>query len=157
MEKTVRSREEQRRYNMSRIRSSNTSIEIKLRKALWREGIRYRKNYKLIPGRPDIALTKYKIAVFCDGEFWHGRDWAEKKVKILCNRDYWISKIERNIQRDNETDKRLQNMGWIVLRFWGRDIEKNTDACVEDIKNVIFQVLIDSFDSKLFEAECVRW
>jgi len=140
----LRSKEEQRRYNMSRIKSSNTSIEIKLRKTLWRAGIRYRKNYKLLPGRPDIALTKHKIAIFCDGDFWHGRDWSAKKLKLQSNKEYWIAKIERNIARDNDIDKRLRNLGWTVLRFWGKDIEKNAAACVEDIKNVIFETILDS-------------
>ena len=128
---------------MSRIKSSNTSIEIKLRKTLWRAGIRYRKNYKPLPGRPDIALTKHKIAIFCDGDFWHGKDWSAKKPKLRSNKEYWIAKIERNMARDNDIDKRLRNMGWTVLRFWGKDIEKNADACVEDIKNVIFETVLE--------------
>jgi DNA mismatch endonuclease (patch repair protein) len=83
---------EQRRKNMQHIRSTDTSIEIKLRKALWHEGIRYRKNYKALPGKPDIAITKYRIAVFCDSSFWHGRDF-EKKKPVATNHQYWDAKI----------------------------------------------------------------
>jgi DNA mismatch endonuclease (patch repair protein) len=139
-----RTKTEQIHYNMSRIKSKDTTIEIALRKALWHSGIRYRKNYTKLPGKPDIAITKYKIAVFCDGEFWHGKDWNSKQGQIQTNREYWVPKIERNINRDNMTDKHLDNQGWIVLRFWGKDIQKNLAACVEEVKDVIFQVKIGS-------------
>jgi len=128
-----------RSYNMSRVKSKNTSIEVALRKALWASGIRYRKNYKELPGTPDIAITKHGIAIFCDGDFWHGKDWETKKHKIRSNSDYWIEKIERNIDRDTEIDKKLFWMGWTVLRFWGTDILKDISGCVEDIKEIIFQ------------------
>jgi DNA mismatch endonuclease (patch repair protein) len=124
---------------MSRIKSSDTSIEVSLCKALWREGIRYRKNLKTLPGKPDIAITKHKIAVFCDGEFWHGKNWESKKDNIKENRDYWIPKIERNITRDNTNEKKLANMGWVVLRFWGNDIKKNLNGCVNEIKEAIHE------------------
>lgn len=93
---------EKRHKNMSRIRCKDTSIEVTLRKALWKKGYRYRKNYKKLPGRPDIALTKYKIAIFCDGEFFHGKDWEVLKPKLEKgkNPNYWIPKIERNMERD---------------------------------------------------------
>ena len=139
--------DEKRRYIMSRIKNKNTSIEIDLRKALWGAGIRYRKNYRKIPGAPDIAITKYQIAIFCDGEFWHGKDWETKKSKIKSNREYWIEKIERNMNRDSETDRNLYGMGWIVMRFWGSDIQKNLPGCVEDIEDTIFQSKIDTYSS----------
>ncbi len=138
-----RTQEEQRHYNMSRIRSKNTRIETVFRKALWREGINYRKNYQLLPGKPDIAITKYKIAIFCDGEFWHGKDWEIKKPKIKNNRDYWIQKIEKNIERDVEIDKQLKSMGWRVLRFWGRDIVRNLEDCIKTVKETISQVKLE--------------
>lgn len=140
---------------MSRIRSKNTKIEIRLRKALWRSGLRYRINYAMLPGKPDIAITKYKIAIFCDGEFWHGKDWIIKKNKINSNRDYWIPKIERNIERDARTDRELYALGWHVLRFWGKDIEKNLEDCVYDIQDVILQDIIQQsdFDFKSFWDE----
>jgi len=143
--------EEKRHYNMSRIKSNNTKIELTLRKAIWQEGIRYRKNYKLLPGKPDIAITKYKIAIFCDGEFWHGKDWINKKAKIHNNREYWIQKIERNINRDIETDKALNYLGWIVLRFLGKDIEKNLNVCADNIKDAIFQARINIKDFWFYE------
>ena len=131
---------EQRHKSMSHIKSSNTSIEILLRKALWHEGIRYRKNVQTLPGKPDIAITKYKIAIFCDGELWHGKDWVTKRETIKTNQDYWIPKIERNIVRDNENEKKLEKMGWVVIRFWGKDIKKNLENCVNEIMEIIYEI-----------------
>jgi DNA mismatch endonuclease (patch repair protein) len=131
---------EQRHKSMSHIRSKNTSIEILLCKALWHEGIRYRKNYGELPGKPDIAITKYKVAVFCDGELWHGKDLNIRKEKIKTNKDYWIPKIERNMARDNENERKLENMGWTVIRFWGKEIKKNLLDCVNEIKETIYQI-----------------
>ncbi|MCL2373910.1 MAG: very short patch repair endonuclease [Treponema sp.] len=125
---------------MSNNKSKNTSIEVLLRKALWHEGIRYRKNLKTLPGCPDIAITKCKIAIFCDGEFWHGKNWETIKDRIKTNRNYWIPKIERNIARDNMNDKKLGNIGWVVLHFWGNDIKKNLDGCIAEIKEVIYKI-----------------
>jgi DNA mismatch endonuclease (patch repair protein) len=133
----TKTKEEQRSYTMSRIKSKNTSIEVVLRKALWHEGIRYRKHYKKLPGAPDIALTKHRVAVFCDGEFWHGKDWETLKPKLKGNREYWIAKIERNMKRDRETDEALGALGWRALHFWGNDIEKNLTSCVEAVKAAI--------------------
>ena len=145
-----------RSYTMSRIKSKNTTIEVSLRKALWGSGIRYRKNYRKLPGTPDIAITKYGIAVFCDGDFWHGKDWEAKKHKLRNNREYWIEKIERNIRRDCETNKRLNAMGWTVVRFWGSDIRKDVSGCVEDIKEVIFQIIIErGYRDDLFTDDIV--
>lgn len=124
---------EQRRRNMQAIRSKDTSIEIILRKALWTRGLRYRKNYKCLPGKPDIVLTKQKIAIFCDSEFWHGYQWEDKKQKISSNPEYWITKIENNMRRDEDNNRQLSEKGWLVLRFWGKEIKKNTDICVEII------------------------
>ena len=130
---------EKRSYIMSQIKNKNTSIELSLRKALWHSGIRYRKNYSNVSGSPDIAITKHQIAIFCDGEFWHGRQWQVKKTRIKSNREYWINKIERNIQRDSETERLLSGKGWIVLRFWESDIKKDISGCINEIKNVILQ------------------
>ena len=133
--------EEQRKKNMQHIRSTDTKGEILLRKALWRKGYRYRKNYDKLPGKPDIALTRYKIAIFCDGEFFHGKDWASQKLKVLKsnNSDYWISKIERNMERDRENEQALIVMGWTVIRFWSKDIIANTDECVRTIVELVQQ------------------
>jgi DNA mismatch endonuclease Vsr len=125
---------EQRRKTMQAIRGKDTSIELKLRKELWRRGIHYRKNCKKVYGRPDIVFIGKKIAVFCDSEFWHGYDWENRKNKIQSNRDYWIPKIERNIDRDREVNDRLEAEGWTVLRFWGKDILKNTESCADSIE-----------------------
>jgi DNA mismatch endonuclease (patch repair protein) len=127
-----------RSKNMSLIKSKDTSIEVIFRKALWKAGFRYRKNYKKLPGKPDIVLTKQKIAIFCDGELWHGKNWDEDKGRIKSNRDYWIPKIEKNIKRDFETDRDLKLMGWEVLRFWGMDIEKNLASCIEQVREAVF-------------------
>ncbi|WP_059369750.1 very short patch repair endonuclease [Treponema endosymbiont of Eucomonympha sp.] len=141
-----RTKAEQRRYNMSRIKSKDTAIEIMFRRALWRAGIRYRKNDKRLPGKPDIVLEKHKIAIFCDGEFWHGKDWRFQKDSIRTNRDYWIPKIERNMRRDNEIEKQLAKRGWLVLRFWGRDIQKELALCVKEVQDALFQRELDAYD-----------
>ena len=136
---------EQRHKNMSNIKSKDTSIELLLRKALWKKGIRYRKNYKKIPGTPDIAITQYKIAIFCDSEFFHGKDWEVLRPKLEkgSNPDFWIKKIGKNIEHDNEINKELNFLGWTVIRFWGNDIKKKTDECIKVIEEVIFEVMLE--------------
>lgn len=135
---------EQRRRNMQNIKSKDTRIEILLRKALWKKGIRYRKNYKTLPGTPDIAITKYRIAVFCDSEFFHGKDWEVLKPRLErgSNSEFWVSKISRNRERDDEVNKRLLFQGWTVIRFWGTDITKHTDECVKVIEEAIFDIVM---------------
>jgi len=128
---------EQRRRNMQAIKCKDTTIELMLRKALWHEGIRYRKNYKKLPGKPDIVLTKHKIAVFCDSDYWHGYDWDERNKRIKSNRDYWIPKIERNMERDRQVNAQLADAAWIVLRFWEWQIRKQLDDCICEIVNTI--------------------
>ena len=136
---------EQRRKNMQHIKSNDTKIEVLLRKALWEKGYRYIKNYKALPGKPDIVLTKYKIAIFCDGEFFHGKDWEVLKPRLekSNNSEFWIKKITRNLERDDEINKKLLFMGWIVIRFWGNEIKKNTDECVRVIEETIFDIRLD--------------
>lgn len=129
---------EQRHRNMSAVRSKNSKIEIILRKALWNAGIRYRKNYVGLIGKPDIVITKYKIAIFCDSEFWHGFNWNEKKNEIKSNQEFWYHKIENNIKRDKYVTEILQRQGWIVLRFWGKEILQNTTKCIGTIKSFIY-------------------
>ena len=137
---------EQRHKNMKNIRAKDTTIELVLRKALWAKGYRYRKNYKKLPGCPDIVLTKHRIAIFCDSEFFHGKDWEVLKPKLEKgkNPDYWIPKIERNMERDREKDKALLFAGWTVVHFWGKEILKNTDECVKVIEEIIFDMQIDT-------------
>ena len=141
---------EQRKKNMQHIKSNDTKIEVILRKALWARGYRYRKNYKELPGKPDIVLTKYKIAVFCDGEFFHGKDWEILKQRLEKgkNPDYWVKKIERNIQRDEEKNQQLNFMGWTVIHFWGKDILKDTDQCIKVIEETIFDQKLEEVDDE---------
>lgn len=129
---------------MQHIRSKDTSIEVLLRKALWKNGVRYRKNYEALPGKPDIAITKYKIAIFCDGEFFHGKDWEVLKPRLekSDNGEYWVGKISRNRERDDEINKQLLFRGWTVIRFWGKDIMKHTDECVKVVEETIFDVTV---------------
>lgn len=124
------------------------TIEILLRKSLWHKGYRYRKNYKKLPGSPDIALTRQKVAVFCDSEFWHGKDWEDKKQRLQKgnNPDFWINKIESNMQRDHENDQKLTALGWTVIHFWGEEIKKSPDECVQVIEETIFENLIAKND-----------
>lgn len=142
---------EQRKKNMQHIKSNNTKIELLLRKELWKKGYRYRKNYKELPGKPDIALTKYKIAIFCDGEFFHGKDWEALKLRLekSTNSEFWINKIARNRKRDDEINKKLYSMGWIVLRFWGNDIKKNMNECIRVIEETIFDLKIQEDISQI--------
>ena len=137
---------EQRHKNMVNIKGKNTSIELCLRKALWNKGVRYRKNYKKLPGKPDIAITKYKIAVFCDSEFFHGKDWEVLKPRLEAgnNAEYWVPKISRNRERDEEVNKELLFLGWTVIRFWGKEIKKNTDECIKVIEETIFDLKMES-------------
>ena len=126
--------------NMRKIHSKDTSIELLLRKALCHKGYRYRKNYKDLPGSPDIVLTKYKIAIFCDSEFFHGKDWEILKFRLEKGKNpgFWIKKIERNRNRDYENDKKLLFLGYTVLHFWGQDISKHTDECLQAIEETIW-------------------
>lgn len=128
---------EKRSSLMSKIKSTETQVEVLLRKKLWSKGIRYRKNNKDILGCPDISIKKYKIAIFIDGEFWHGFNWREKKKKIKSNRKYWIEKIEGNMQRDEKTDKNLKKQGWCVIRLWEHEIKKDINSCFRKINKKI--------------------
>ncbi len=118
---------------MSKIRSDNTTPEIIFRKALWAKGLRYRKNYSKLPGKPDIVFTKHKVTVFIDGEFWHGFNWHEKKGKIKTNSEYWIKKIEGNMTRDKKNMQMLEDDGWAILRFWESEIRKEPMECLEKV------------------------
>lgn len=122
---------------MSKVKLKRNKVEMKLAKALWHRGYRYRLNYKQLPGSPDIAITKYNIAIFVDGEFWHGKDFEIKKSKLKNNKDYWIMKIEENLHRDAKNDKLLNGMGWISIHFWSKDIERNLSYCLNVIEDFI--------------------
>lgn len=125
---------EQIHKNMRMVRSSGSKIERILGSELWRRGFRYRKNDRSVFGRPDFTFKKWKIAIFCDGEFWHGKDWENRKKDHKSNREFWIKKIERNIQRDSEVNMKLEIDGWSVLRFWGKEIKLDLETCINQIE-----------------------
>jgi DNA mismatch endonuclease (patch repair protein) len=118
---------------MGRIKGLNSKPEVTLRKMLWNIGVRYRKNVKTLPGKPDIVINKHKLVIFVDGDFWHGHDWEVKKDKIKSNRGFWIPKIESNRQRDEEQTKQLETMGYTVLRFWEHEVKKELGACINRV------------------------
>ena len=126
---------EQISYNMKRVKSKDSEIEILLRKELWSRGLRYQKNVKTVMGKPDIVFKGKKIAVFCDSEFWHGYDWENRKNDIKSRRDFCIPKIERNMHRDIEVTKALTAEVWIVLRFWGKMIKTDLQNCADIVEN----------------------
>ena len=127
---------EQISYNMQQVKNKDSNIEVLLRKELWSRGLRYRKNVNRIYGKPDIVFIGKKIAVFCDSEFWHGYNWEERKKDFKSHQEFWIPKIERNMERDAEVTAKLESEGWTVLRFWGNEIKKNVSACADLIQNV---------------------
>jgi DNA mismatch endonuclease Vsr len=131
---------EQRKKNMRAIRSTGTKIELILSRELWSLGYRYRKNDKNVFGKPDLTIKKYKLAIFIDSEFWHGKDWEIKKDTFKTNREFWFKKIERNIERDKEVTDKLLKDGWKVLRFWGHDVMKNLRTCTDLISQTINEI-----------------
>lgn len=124
-------------HPMSKVRSSGTEIERVLGRALWSAGIRYRKQYRSVPGRPDFAVPSARIAIFCDSSFWHGRGWPAAASEFRSNREFWLPKIEGNIQRDIDVNSMLGQLGWVVLRFWDDEILKQTDTCVATVVRTV--------------------
>ncbi len=118
---------------MGKIRGRNTKPEMAFRKALYAAGYRYRVDYRKLIGRPDIVLKKYKTVVFVDGDYWHARNWEERKPKLKTNRDFWVAKFERNIQRDKEVNRELKTLGYTVFRFWESEVKKNLDTCLKEV------------------------
>lgn len=145
---------EKRRRIMQSIRGKDTKIEVTMRKELWKRGYRYRKNHKALPGKPDIVFLGKKVAIFCDGDFWHGKDWDKNRHRIKSNSDFWVSKIERNIQRDSEVDSALREMGWKVLRFWESEINANLVQCVKRIEAELSGKYPDKDKSKKKQDGC---
>lgn len=134
---------------MSSIPSKNTKPEMLLRKELHSRGFRYRVNYKALPGKPDVAVTKARLAVFVDGDFWHGHNWVIRgygslKEELERYSQYWKDKILRNIERDQEVNEALSNMNWTVLRFWESDIKSDLDKCVQEIESKYHQIMEDN-------------
>ena len=124
---------------MANIRLKRGKAETLLAKKLWHQGYRYRLNYRKVEGSPDIAITKMKIAIFVDGEFWHGQNWEERKQKLKSNRGYWIEKIEENMARDNRNNLHLKEQGWLVIRFWEKEVLKDSDLCMQKVVSLIKQ------------------
>lgn len=128
---------EQISFNMKQVKNKDSLIEIALRKELWSRGLRYQKNVTKIFGKPDLVFKGKKVAVFCDSEFWHGYNWEERKKDFKSHQEFWIPKIERNMQRDIEVTEELQKQGWKVLRFWGNEIKKNVSGCADVIEKTV--------------------
>ncbi|MET4083430.1 DNA mismatch endonuclease (patch repair protein) [Pedobacter sp. UYP30] len=122
-----------RSATMAKIKAKDTSQELRFRKALWANNVRYRIHLKKVLGKPDIVIKKYRLAIFVDGDFWHGYGWAERKQKIKTNAAFWIPKIERNMQRDVFVNQQLTYMGYTVMRFWEHELKKNLDICVNQV------------------------
>jgi DNA mismatch endonuclease, patch repair protein len=124
-------------------KKTDTACEQVLRSTLWKAGLRYRKNVSSLPGHPDIIFTRAKVAVFCDGDFWHGRDWETRRQKLTAgsNAEYWLAKIQRNMERDRETTARLESLGWRVLRFWESEIKAGVQEVTNKIKTSVAAAL----------------
>ena len=138
---------------MSAIPSKDTKPELTLRKALWHKNLRYRVNYKNLPGKPDIVFTKQMVAVFCDGDYWHGHNWAIRGLGSLEEElsgysDFWKEKILRNIERDEENNKALRALGWTVVRIWESDIKNDLDGCIKEVQEALFDAMMknDRYD-----------
>ena len=137
---------EQRHRNMQHIRGKDTKAEVVLRKTLWARGYRYRKNYSMLPGKPDIVITKERICIFVDSEFFHGKDYLKgyksnkynslkEQLEHSNNSGFWITKIERNMKRDEEVNVALHLLGWEVIRFWSKDVLADVEKCITIIEN----------------------
>ena len=130
------------RKRMSNVKLRNGTAEQLLAKKLWHLGYRYRKNDKRLPGSPDITIPRHRIAIFVDGEFWHGKDWETRKSRLKSNREYWIEKIEENIARDKRVDDQLRAMDWVSIHFWSKEVLKDVDGCI----SAILELIIDSYE-----------
>lgn len=122
---------------MAQIKGKQTTIEVALSKALWHRGLRLRKNQKGIYGHPDLSNKRLKVAIFTDGDFWHGFDWEERKDCIKSNQSYWIPKIEKNMDKDNEVNKELLSKGWLVIRVWEHEVRKDITGTADMIYRLI--------------------
>ncbi|MBB5333682.1 very short patch repair endonuclease [Chryseobacterium koreense] len=142
---------EQRRKSMQANKSKGTKIEILLGKALFAKGLRYRKNNKKVHGTPDFTITKYKVAIFADGDFWHGKDWENRRRKLGANAAFWFEKIERNMERDFKVNEKLRDEGWTVLRFWESDLKKNREEIAFFVKEIV-----DFKKQKILESKFLR-
>jgi DNA mismatch endonuclease (patch repair protein) len=135
---------EQISKRMRAVKPKDSKAELLLRATLWQAGYRYRKHYTKLPGTPDVVLVKHRIAIFCDGDFWHGRNWEQRKLDFKSNQDFWIAKIERNMKRDREKDEALRNLGWVPLHFWEKDILKRPLDCLKSLEELLISLNINS-------------
>lgn len=135
------------RKRMSKVKLKGGKAETVFAKALWHKGYRYFRNYKRLPGSPDIAVLKHHIAIFIDGEFWHGKDWPVRKERLVRNREYWIEKIEENMARDERNDRKLLELGWTPIHFWEKEVLKDLKDCIEQIEELILSQIIDQAES----------
>jgi len=131
---------------MAHVKLKHGDAETAIARVLWHDGFRYWLNYRKLPGSPDIAIQKYRIAVFVDGEFWHGYNWDERKPKLKRNREYWIEKIEENMARDRRVDQELKALGWTPIHFWSKEVKKDFDGCIRAIKEVALDVQLQSIE-----------
>jgi DNA mismatch endonuclease (patch repair protein) len=132
---------ERRSWNMSKIRSKDTLPEIRIRKALWRMGYRYRLYYKLLPGKPDIVITKQKIVVFVHGCFWHRHENCIEASRPKTNSEYWETKIQKTIERDKKHQAEIQMAGWKVIIIWECNVKNDIDDNVKMLNDILTEVL----------------
>jgi DNA mismatch endonuclease (patch repair protein) len=137
------------RKRMGKVKLKGGKAECAFAKTLWHKGYRYRKNDKRLPGSPDIAILKHRVAIFVDGEFWHGKDWAQRKARLVRNREYWIEKIEENIARDQRNDQALLQLGWTPIHFWEKEVLKKLPNCVAEIDDLILNLMVEKVDIEL--------
>ena len=142
---------EKRSNNMKAIKGKDTSLELKVRKYLYHHGFRYRKNVRGLPGTPDIVIDKYHVCIFVNGCFWHHHYHCKLATVPKSHHDYWVKKIERNIERDREKDTLLRSLGWTVIHFWGKEIEKDLEGCLQTIEEMIFELKMSEVDDN---GEC---
>jgi DNA mismatch endonuclease, patch repair protein len=120
-------------------KAANTKCEILLRSALWRRGLRFRKNVRELPGKPDVVFPRERVVVFVDGDFWHGRNWEERRRKLAAgvNSGYWVAKIQTNMDRDARHNEELTQLGWTVLRFWETDVLTDLTGTAISVNEVV--------------------
>ena len=133
-----------RKTAISKVKGKNSAIEMAVRRALWARGLRYRIHYQKATGHPDIAFPRQKLAIFIDGEFWHGFNWDERRNDHKQNPEFWIKKIEANIKRDQQNNRQLEAEGWTVRRFWGKETRLDPDSCVDEIVAVLSELRLKS-------------
>ena len=133
---------------MRAVKGAHTSPELALRRALWERGYRYRLHYKKLPGKPDLVFVSRRVAVFIDGDYWHGRQWKkrgfaslEAQMSRVNNPEYWVKKIRGNMERDKRVNRELRKNGWIVVRVWESDVNKRLDVTLRKVIRALEKTL----------------